>query len=66
MSRNKAKKIITLDDHKKAMKGIEARVDKDILDESPAAYKNIEAVMAAQDDLVEIVYELRQVVNVKG
>jgi tRNA-splicing ligase RtcB len=66
MSRNQAKKLITLDDHKIAMKGIEARVDKDILDESPAAYKDINAVMAAQNDLVEIVYELRQLVNVKG
>lgn len=35
-------------------------------DESPAAYKDIGAVMAAQDDLVEIVHRLRQVLNVKG
>lgn len=37
-----------------------------MLDETPAAYKPIEDVMAAQADLVEIVYELRQVVCVKG
>jgi tRNA-splicing ligase RtcB len=53
-------------DHEKAMEGIEARLDKKVLDESPAAYKPIEAVMAAQSDLVEIVHELRQVLNVKG
>lgn len=66
MSRGQAKKAISLEDHAKAMRGIEARLDADVLDESPAAYKDIGAVMAAQDDLVEIVYRLRQVVNVKG
>jgi tRNA-splicing ligase RtcB (3'-phosphate/5'-hydroxy nucleic acid ligase) len=66
MSRGEAKKLISLDDHKKAMKGIEARLDKDVLDESPAAYKDIGAVMEAQDDLVEILYRLRQVINIKG
>ena len=66
MSRTEARKVITLDDHKKAMEGIEGRTDIDVIDESPAAYKDIGAVMAAQDDLVEIVYKLRQVINVKG
>lgn len=66
MSRGQAKKLISLDDHKKAMEGIEARLDKDVLDESPAAYKDIGAVMDAQDDLVEILYRLRQVINIKG
>lgn len=66
MSRGEAKRLISLDDHAKAMKGIEARLDADVIDESPAAYKDIGAVMAAQDDLVEIVYRLRQILNVKG
>lgn len=66
MSRGEANKKITLEEHAKAMKGIEARLDKDVLDESPAAYKDIGAVMAAQNDLVEIVHRLTQVVNVKG
>jgi tRNA-splicing ligase RtcB len=66
MSRGEAKKLISLDQHVEAMRGIEARLDKDVLDESPAAYKDIGAVMAAQDDLVKIKYRLRQVVNVKG
>ena len=48
------------------MKGIEGRVDTDVIDESPAAYKDIGAVMPAQDDLVEIIYKLKQVINVKG
>lgn len=66
MSRTQAKKIITMDEHKKAMEGISARLDADILDESPAAYKDLTAVMAAQHDLIEIVHRLRQVVNIKG
>jgi len=66
MSRNAARKAITLDDHIKATEGIECRKDVDVIDESPAAYKDIGAVMAAQDDLVEIVHRLRQVLNVKG
>ncbi len=37
-----------------------------VLDESPAADKSIDAVMAAQRDLVEIVHTLRQVLCVKG
>lgn len=66
MSRGAAKRSITLEDHAKAMQGIEARLDADVLDESPSAYKNISAVMAAQSDLVEVVHTLHQVVNVKG
>lgn len=66
MSRGEAKRTITLELHAEAMKGIEARLDADVLDESPAAYKDIGAVMEAQGDLVEIVHRLRQIVNVKG
>lgn len=66
MSRTQAKKVISMEDHAKAMVGIEARLDADILDESPSAYKPISAVMDAQSDLVEIVHRLRQVLNVKG
>lgn len=66
MSRGQAKKEISMEDHAKAMAGIEARLDAGVLDESPAAYKDIGAVMEAQDDLVEIVARLRQVINVKG
>ena len=66
MSRNAARKAISLEQHVKAMEGIEGRTDEAVIDESPAAYKDIGAVMAAQEDLVEIKYRLRQVVNVKG
>ncbi len=66
MSRGQAKKQISLEDHAKAVAGIECRLDADVLDESPAAYKDISAVIAAQSDLIEIVHRLRQVLNVKG
>lgn len=66
MSRGAAKRRFTLADHEQATHGVECRKDKDVLDETPGAYKPIEAVMAAQQDLVEIVHSLRQVVCVKG
>lgn len=66
MSRTAAKKHFTLDDHVKATEGVECRKDAGVIDETPAAYKSIDAVMEAQKDLVEIVHTLRQVVCVKG
>jgi tRNA-splicing ligase RtcB len=66
MSRTEAKRRFTLEDHKRMTAGVECRKDADVIDETPAAYKPIEAVMAAQSDLVEIVHTLRQVVCVKG
>ncbi len=66
MSRTQARKLISVDDHAKATAHVECRKDVEVVDESPAAYKPIEAVMEAQRDLVEIVHTLRQVVCVKG
>jgi tRNA-splicing ligase RtcB len=66
MSRGEAKRRFTVQDHARMTEGIECRKDADVIDETPAAYKPIDAVMAAQRDLVEIVHELRQVVVVKG
>lgn len=66
MSRTAAKKQFTIADHEKATAGIECRKDEDVIDETPMAYKDIDAVMNAQSDLVEIVHTLKQVVCVKG
>lgn len=66
MSRTEAKKRFTVADHEKATAGVECRKDASVIDETPAAYKDIDAVMAAQRDLVEVVHTLRQVVCVKG
>jgi tRNA-splicing ligase RtcB len=66
MSRGEAFRKITLEEHIAATAGVECRKDDGVIDESPAAYKSIEAVMQAQDSLVEIVATLKQVVCVKG
>lgn len=66
MSRGKARKSITLEQHAEATAGVECRKDSSVLDESPAAYKSIDAVMAAQSELVDIVHTLKQVLCVKG
>jgi tRNA-splicing ligase RtcB len=65
MSRTAAKKQFTLADHRAATAGVECRKDANVLDETPAAYKDIDAVMEAQKDLVEVVHTLKQVVCVK-
>ena len=66
MSRTEAKRRFTLEDHIRATEGVECRKDAEVIDETPMAYKDIDAVMAAQADLVEVVHTLKQVVCVKG
>lgn len=66
MSRTAAKKTFSVDDHIAATEGVECRKDAGVIDEIPMAYKDIDAVMAAQKDLVDVVYTLKQVVCVKG
>ncbi len=52
--------------HIAATAGVECRKDAGVIDETPGAYKDIEAVMRAQRSLVDVVHELRQLVCVKG
>lgn len=66
MSRGAAKKMFSLDDHAKATEGVECRKDDGVIDETPGAYKSIDAVMAAQSDLVDVVHTLKQIICVKG
>jgi tRNA-splicing ligase RtcB len=66
MSRTEAKRRFSVADHIAATEGVECRKDENVIDETPMAYKSIDAVMEAQKDLVEIVHTLRQVVCVKG
>jgi len=66
MSRTVARKTFTVDDHARDTAGVECRKDKDVVDETPKAYKDIDTVMKAQEDLVDIVHTLKQVVCVKG
>jgi tRNA-splicing ligase RtcB len=66
MSRNEAKRRYTLADHISATDGVECRKDAAVIDETPMAYKSIDAVMTAQNDLVDVVHILKQVICVKG
>ncbi|AFU86657.1 tRNA splicing ligase [Caulobacter phage CcrRogue] len=66
MSRTAAKAAFTLEDQIKATEGVECRKDIGVIDEIPMAYKDIDAVMEAQKDLVDIVHTLKQVLCVKG
>ena len=66
MSRSQARKRFTQADLIKQTEGVECRKDTGVIDEIPAAYKDINEVIAAQTDLVEVVTHLRQVVCVKG
>lgn len=66
MSRTKAKREFDRFDLEEQTKGVECRKDDGVIDEIPAAYKDIDVVMNNQNDLVEVVHTLRQVVCVKG
>ncbi len=66
MSRTEAKKRFSVDDHKRMTEGVECRKDESVLDETPGAYKDIDDVMAAQEDLVSVEHTLKQVLCVKG
>lgn len=66
MSRGEARRRFTLADHARATVGVECRKDAGVLDETPGAYKDIDAVMAAQAELIEVAHTLRQIVCVKG
>jgi tRNA-splicing ligase RtcB (3'-phosphate/5'-hydroxy nucleic acid ligase) len=66
MGRNEATRSFTVEQHAAATMGVECDKTKDTLDETPAAYKDIEAVMAAQSDLVTPMFALKQFLCVKG
>lgn len=66
MSRTKAKKAFNIADQVAATEGVECRKDAGVIDEIPHAYKDIDKVMDAQKDLVEVVHTLKQIVCVKG
>jgi tRNA-splicing ligase RtcB len=66
MSRTAAEKLFTVADVIEQTKGVECAKDDSVLDEIPGAYKDIDAVMAQQSDLVEVVHTLKQIMCVKG
>ncbi len=66
MSRNRAKATYSVEDLIAQTLGVESRKDKGIVDEIPGAYKDLDAVIAAQSDLVSVVQHLRTILCVKG
>ena len=66
MSRAEAKSSISQEKHERACKGVERRTDKDTVEYSPAAYKDLEAVIDSQQDLVTVKTKLRPIVNIRG
>ncbi|QXO10077.1 hypothetical protein pEaSNUABM37_00116 [Erwinia phage pEa_SNUABM_37] len=66
MSRSEAKNTFSIEDHVRDTAGVECRKDRDVIDETPKAYKSIDDVMRSQNDLVKIKYVLKQVLCVKG
>lgn len=66
MSRSQAKRQYNSRDIEVQTEGIECRKDRGVVDEIPAAYKDIDEVMENQSDLVEVVHSLKQIVCVKG
>ncbi len=66
MSRTKARKTFSVDDLIAQTAGVESRKDAGVVDEIPGAYKDIDSVIKAQTDLVEVVAHLKQVICVKG
>jgi tRNA-splicing ligase RtcB len=66
MSRSKARKQFTMEDLKKSMEGVTARLRPELIDEIPGAYKDIDEVMDNSKELVKIEHTLKQIVNIKG
>mgnify|MGYP000896337894 CR=1 FL=1 len=66
MSRTQAMKTISMEQHLADTEHVHCRKDAEVIDESPRAYKDVEAVIAAQSDLIEVKHRLRGILNVKG
>ncbi len=66
LGRKQARQQISLEQFRTSMGNVVARIDQSTLDEAPSAYKNLDTVMAAQQDLVTILYRIRPLINIKG
>jgi tRNA-splicing ligase RtcB (3'-phosphate/5'-hydroxy nucleic acid ligase) len=66
LSRSAAAKQYSEQDLREQTEGVVCRKDRGVVDEIPAAYKDIDAVMANQADLVDVVHTLKQVCCIKG
>ncbi len=66
ISRKKAKETFSMDEFKKSMQGIKGTIEKETIDESPMAYKDINKVMEAQKKSVKIIKHIKPIINWKG
>lgn len=66
MSRTAAKRTFTVEDLRTQTDGVECRKDAGVVDEIPGAYKDLNQVIEAQSNLVEVVTHLRTILCVKG
>ncbi|GAA1472150.1 RtcB family protein [Corynebacterium felinum] len=66
MSRSQARHLFTLADLEHQTRGVECRKDRGVVDEIPAAYKNLDEVIAYQQDLIEVVAKLDTLLCIKG
>lgn len=66
ISRKKAKSEVDMQVFKEEMRGVVARVDDKTQDEAPYCYKNIKNVLELQQDMIEVVTNIRPIINVKG
>ena len=67
MSRAETRDHFTLSQYKKEMKGIyTTSVSRETLDESPMAYKPMEAIVGKIDETVDVVERMTPVYNFKA
>ena len=66
MSRRQARKTIQQNEYEKALAGTFTRASRAYVDEAPQTYKDVDAVLRRQEDLVEVVHVLRPIITVKG
>ncbi|NLK01516.1 MAG: RtcB family protein [Clostridiaceae bacterium] len=67
MSRNEAKRVLTLQDFRHSMEGVfSTSIRRDTLDEAPMAYKSLESLLEYLDQTVEILHHLTPVYNFKA
>jgi tRNA-splicing ligase RtcB len=66
MSRTEARRKFNESDLQLQTVGVECRKDRAVIDEIPSAYKDIDEVMKNQEDLVEPIFQLKQILCIKG
>nr|WP_231974024.1 RtcB family protein [Pseudonocardia sp. HH130630-07] len=66
MSRGAARRQFSVADLQAQTEGVECRKDAGVVDEIPGAYKDLETVIAEQDDLISVDHRLTTLLCIKG